>query len=87
MVGCTGRVGVAGDNSAMESFFAPLQKNVLNRRGGDTHEQLRMAIVTRIERTYHRRWRQAHPRAVDPSRIRSIRDHTGPSGGRPKTVT
>jgi transposase InsO family protein len=31
----------------------------LNQRTWDTREQLRIAIVTRIERTYHRRRRQA----------------------------
>ena len=30
MVGSMGQVGSAGDNAAMESFFALLQKNVLN---------------------------------------------------------
>ena len=35
-----------------------LQKNVLNRRRWTTREQLRLAIVTWIERTYHRRRRQ-----------------------------
>jgi transposase InsO family protein len=30
MVGSTGRVGAAGDNAAMESFFSLLQKNVLD---------------------------------------------------------
>ncbi|MEY2848013.1 MAG: hypothetical protein RI885_678 [Actinomycetota bacterium] len=39
----------------MESFFALLQKNVLDRRSWTTREQLRIAIVTWIERTYHRR--------------------------------
>ena len=34
MVGSMGRVGAVGDNAAMESFFALLQKNVLNRRVG-----------------------------------------------------
>ena len=34
MVGSMGRVGAAGDNAAMESFFSLLQKNVLNRRSG-----------------------------------------------------
>ena len=53
------RVGAAGDNAAMESFFSLLQKNVLNRRRWDTRDQLRIAIVTWIERTYHRRRRQA----------------------------
>ena len=42
----------------MESFFSLLQKNVLDRRRWDTREQLRIAIVTWIERTYHRRRRQ-----------------------------
>ena len=43
----------------MESFFALLQKNVLNRRSWTTRQELRIAIVTWIERTYHRRRRQA----------------------------
>ena len=54
-----GRVGAAGDNSAMESFFALLQKNVLNRRSWRTRQELRIAIITWIERTFHRRRRQA----------------------------
>ena len=59
MVGSMGRVGAAGDNAAMESFFSLLQKNVLDRRTWATREELRIAIVTWIERTYHRRRRQA----------------------------
>jgi len=59
LVGSMGRVGAAGDNAAMESFFALLQKNVLDRRSWATREELRIAIVTWIERTYHRRRRQA----------------------------
>ncbi len=58
MIGSMGRVGAAGDNAAMESFFSLLQKNVLNRRGWATRDDLRIAIVTWIERTYHRRRRQ-----------------------------
>ena len=58
MVGSMGQVGSAGDNAAMESFFALLQKNVLNRQTWDTRDQLRIAIITWIERTYHRRRRQ-----------------------------
>jgi len=58
MVGSMGRVGAAGDNAAMESFFSLLQKNVLDRRRWNTREDLRIAIVTWIERTYHRRRRQ-----------------------------
>lgn len=59
MVGSMGRVGAAGDNAATESFFALLQKNVLDRRTWATREELRIAIVTWIERTYHGRRRQA----------------------------
>ncbi|GAB3760659.1 transposase InsO family protein [Nocardioides ginsengisegetis] len=58
MVGSMGKVGAAGDNAAMESFFALLQKNVLDRRRWETRQELRIAIVTWIERTYHRRRRQ-----------------------------
>jgi len=36
-----------------------LQKNVLDRRSWASREELRIAIVTWIERTYHRRCRQA----------------------------
>ena len=59
MVGSMGQAGSAADNAAMESFFSLLQKNVLNRHRWATREQLRTAIVTWIERTYHRRRRQA----------------------------
>ena len=59
MVGSMGRVGAAGDNAAMESWFALLQKNVLDRRAWATREELRIAIITWTERTYHRRRRQS----------------------------
>jgi transposase InsO family protein len=54
-----GQVVSAADNAAMESFYSLLQKNVLDRQPWRTREQLRIAIVTWIERTYHRRRRQA----------------------------
>jgi putative transposase len=56
--GSMGRVGTCADNAAMESFFSLLQKNVLNRRRWTTRAELRLAIVTWIETTYHRRRRQ-----------------------------
>ena len=56
--GSMGRVGACADNAAMESFFSLLQKNVLNRQRWETREELRIAIITWIERTYHRRRRQ-----------------------------
>ncbi len=55
VAGSMGQVGAAGDNAAMESFFALLQNNVLDRHRWATRDQLRIAIVTWIERTYHRR--------------------------------
>lgn len=58
LTGSMGRVGAAGDNAAMESFFALLQKNVLDQHRWTTRQQLRLAIVGWIEGTYHRRRRQ-----------------------------
>ena len=58
LLGSMGRVGAAGDNAAMESFFALLQKNLLNQRSWTTRDELRLAIIHWIERTYHRRRRQ-----------------------------
>ena len=51
LTGPMGRVGACGDNAAMESFFALLQKNVLDRQRWSTREQLRLAVITWIERT------------------------------------
>jgi transposase InsO family protein len=51
-------VAVAGDNAVMESFLAPLQKNILNSQRWEAREELRLAIVTWIDRTYHRRRRK-----------------------------
>ena len=56
--GSMGRVATCADNAAMESFFSLLQKNVLNTRRWKTRDELRLAIVTWIERTYNRRRRQ-----------------------------
>ena len=67
-----GQVASAGDNTAMESFFSLLQKNVLNRRRWTTHHQLRLAIITWIERTYHRRRRQARLGRLTPIEHESI---------------
>ncbi|MCW2984206.1 MAG: Integrase catalytic region [Conexibacter sp.] len=72
MVGSMGRVGAAGDNAAMESFFSLLQKNVLDRRPWATREELRIEIVTWIERTYHRRRRQAALGRLTPIEFETI---------------
>jgi len=72
MVGSMGRVGAAGDNAAMESFFSLLQKNVLNRQSWATREDLRIAIVTWIEKTYHRRRRQDSLGRLTPIEFETI---------------
>ncbi|TWH05589.1 transposase InsO family protein [Rhodococcus rhodochrous J45] len=72
LVGSMGRVGAAGDNAAMESFFALLQRNVLDRQRWATREQLRIAIVTWIERTYHRRRRQLRLGRLTPVEFETI---------------
>jgi putative transposase len=72
MIGSMGQVGSAGDNAAMESFFSLLQRNVLDRQRWATREELRIAIVTWIERTYHRRRRQPRLGRLTPVEFEAI---------------
>jgi putative transposase len=72
MLGSMGQVASAADNAAMESFFSLLQKNVLNRQPWCTRDELRIAIVTWIERTYHRRRRQAALGRLTPIEYETI---------------
>lgn len=59
LTGSMGRVAAAADNAAMESFYALLQKNVLNRRPRwRTRDELTYEIIVWIEHTYNRRRRQ-----------------------------
>jgi hypothetical protein len=50
--------GTCGDNAAIVSFIALIQRNILDRQRWSTRAQLRRAIVTWIEKTYHRKRRQ-----------------------------
>lgn len=72
MVGSMGRVGAAGNNAAMESSFSLLQKSVPARRQWTICKELRIAIVTWIERTYHRRHRQNHLGHLTPTEYEKI---------------
>lgn len=72
--GSMGRVGACADNAAMESFFALLQKNVLDRQRWSSREELRLAIVTWIERTYHRRRRQRALGKLTPIEFETIHE-------------
>lgn len=67
-----GRVASCGDNAAMESLFSLLEKSVLNWRSWATQEELRIAIVTWIERTYHRCRRQARLGRLTPVEFEAI---------------
>jgi transposase InsO family protein len=73
ITGSMGRVGACGDNAAMESFFALLQKNVLDKQRWGSREELRLAIVTWIERTYHRRRRQRGLGRLTPIEFETIK--------------
>ncbi len=70
--GSMGRVGACGDNAAMESFFALLQKNVLDRKRWATRDELRLAIVVWIEKTYHRTRRQRRLGRLTPVEFETI---------------
>ena len=72
LVGSMGRVAAAGDNAAMESFFALLQKNVLDTQSWATREELRMAIVIWIETKYNRRRRQRALGKLTPVEFETI---------------
>jgi len=74
LVGSMGRVGACADNAAMESFFALLQKNVLNTKRWQTREELRLAIVNWIERTYHRRRRQRGLGKLTPIEFETVHE-------------
>lgn len=67
-----GRVGAAGDNAAIEGFLSLLHKNVLNRRRWDTRDDLRLAIITWIERSYRRRRRQDRLRRRAPTEFETL---------------
>jgi putative transposase len=72
LYGSMGRVASAGDNAAMESFHALLQKNVLNNQRWSTREELRIAIVTWIESTYHRRRRKRRLGRMTPVEFEAV---------------
>jgi putative transposase len=76
LVGSMGRVASAGDNAAMESYFFLLLRKVLNRKAWVTREDLRLAIVTWIERTYHRRRRQRVLGKLTPIEFATIYNQT-----------
>ena len=76
LAGSMGQVASAGDNAAMESFVALLQRTVLDRQRWATRHDLRLAIITWIERTYHRRRRQQRLGRLTPIEYETIMSTT-----------
>lgn len=74
--GSMGRVASAGDNAAMESFWALLQRNVLNAGPWTTRDELHHAIVYWIEHTYNRRRRQRRLGRLTPVEYELAFTHT-----------
>jgi transposase InsO family protein len=72
LFGSMGRVAAAGDNARMESFHSLLQNNVLDTKKWETREELRLAIVTWIERTYHRRRRKRSLGRMTPVEFEAV---------------
>ncbi len=72
LTGSMGRVGACADNAAMESFFSLLQKNVRARQRWLARQDLRLAITTWIELTYHRRRRQRRLGKLTPIEYETI---------------
>ena len=70
-----GRVGACADNAAMESFFSLLQNNVLSRQRWHSRQEVRLPIVTWIDRTYHRRTRQRRLGRLTPIEFEIINSH------------
>jgi putative transposase len=70
----------------MESFFAPLQKNVLNRQRWDTREELCLAIVTWIEKAHHHRRRpQRRLGRLTPMKFEVLHDQPATQPDQPTT--
>jgi len=72
LVGSMGRVASAADNAAIESFHSLLQKNVLNTRRWETKAELRLAIVTWIEKKYHRQRRKRRLGRLTPVEFEAL---------------
>ena len=86
MVGSMGRVGAAGDNAAIKSFFSLLQKRARPPPLG--HPRTTTHRDCHLDRTHiPPAPTPSRTRTVDPDRIRSNHDHTGQSGRVTEPVT
>ncbi len=72
LYGSIGHVASAGDNAAMESFFALRQTNVLNRQPWHDRDQCHSAIITWVESTYNHRRRQRALDKLTPAEFKAL---------------
>lgn len=63
----------------MESLFSLLRKNVFDWKRRESRQELRLATVTWIERTYHRRRRQLVLGKLTPIEYETINSMTRPA--------
>lgn len=66
LLGSMGRVGSAYDNAMMESFFASLQRELLDRKQWQTRKELASAIFEWIEAWYNPRRRHTALAYISP---------------------
>jgi putative transposase len=65
---------VPGSEAGPTPFFALLQRNVFDRQRWQTRDELRLAIVIWIERTYHRRRRQRALGRLTPVEFEAVHE-------------
>ena len=75
LVGSMGGGGGPHDNGVMESFFATLQTELLDRTSWRKREQLRTAIIYWIEVTYNRRRRHSSLDMLTPQKFETQYSH------------
>lgn len=81
------RVGAAGENAEMESFFALLKKDVLSQDPWESRDQLRSAIIYWIERAYQCRRGRAGLGRLTPIDYETIMSTAVESAACKQTVT
>lgn len=75
LVGSMGGRGSPHDNAVMESFFATLQTELLDRQAWRTRDELRTAIFYWIEVTYNRRRRHSSLGMLTPAEFETQYAH------------
>ncbi len=76
VIGSMGRSGTPADNAVVESFFATLQTELLDRHTWPTRDNLRTAIFEYIEIFYNRQRRHSHLDYLSPTDYERRHHHT-----------